>query len=75
MGLSNSYKTHYSRSFFFFAAAGHSNWGIWSAFVLQGGAQALEKLGAGDGALNIPEGFAEIIGEGAVVSAANVGIG
>jgi hypothetical protein len=21
---------HYSRSFFFFAAAGHSNWGIWS---------------------------------------------
>ena len=45
------------------------------AFVLQGGAHAFEKLGASDGALNIPECFAEIIGEGAVVSAANVGIG
>jgi len=43
--------------------------------VLQGGAHAFEKLGAGDDALNIPEGFAEIIGEGSVVSAADVGIG
>ena len=45
------------------------------AFVLQRGAQALEKLGAGDGALDVPEGFAEIIGEGSVVSAADEGIG
>jgi len=45
------------------------------AFVLQGGAHEFEKLSASDGALNIPECFAEIIGEGAVVSAADVGIG
>ena len=45
------------------------------AFVLQGGAHTFEKLGPSDGALSIPEGFAEIIGEGAVVSAADVGIG
>ena len=43
--------------------------------MLQGGAQALEKIGAVDGALDVPEVFAEIIGEGAVVSAADVGIG
>ena len=43
--------------------------------MLQGGAHTFEKLGPGDDTLNIPEGFAEIIGEGAVVSAADVGIG
>ena len=43
--------------------------------MLQGGAHTFEKLGPGDGALNIPEGFAEIIGEGSVVSAADEGIG
>ena len=43
--------------------------------MLQGGAHTFEKLSASDGALNIPEGFAEIIGEGAVVSAADEGIG
>ena len=45
------------------------------AFVLQGGAHEFEKLSAGDDTLNIPDGFAEIIGEDAVVSAADVGIG
>jgi hypothetical protein len=30
------------------------------AFVLQGGAQALEKLGASDGTVDVPEVFAEI---------------
>ena len=43
--------------------------------MLQGGAQAFEKFGTGDGALDVPESFAEIIGESAVVSAADEGIG
>ena len=43
--------------------------------MLQGGAHAFEKLSAGDDTLNIPECFAEIIGEGSVVSAADEGIG
>ena len=44
------------------------------SFIFEARAETFEEVGSGKVALRISETFAEIIGEGAVVSAADVGI-